>query len=263
MRASNKTSALITSAPIRRRDLALGAVDALEDRRPINENKALAAKRRGPYGVGGRDGTAGTKCKVCRCSLHGGNAYCNPCAHAKGVCARCGVVIMDTSMYNGHDTSATEEKAALALRVAAAPGVKDRRDVCTEDLETEAAAKDVGAKKAPVGKKSQASACKDGLAPVEAAPTPLAGPTSAADVAREMGQAANGGAVSGWRFDKASGYFYDVAAQVYYDQKTGGYFDCKTQTWTMPDAKTKAEMLTGRATGTFKDGTRKPDKFGL
>jgi hypothetical protein len=138
MRASNKTSALITSAPIRRRDLVLGAVDALVDRRPINENKALAAKRRGPYGVGGRDGAAGaagTKCKVCMCSLHGGNMYCNPCAHSKGVCARCGVVIMDTSMYNGHDTASTDEKAALSARVAAAPGVKDRRDVCTEDLE--------------------------------------------------------------------------------------------------------------------------------
>jgi cysteine-rich PDZ-binding protein len=262
MRASNKTSALITSAPIRRRDLALGAVDALVDRRPINENKALAAKRRGPYGVGGRDGAAGaagTKCKVCMCSLHGGNMYCNPCAHSKGMCARCGVVIMDTSMYNGHDTASTDEKAALSAREAVAPGVKDRRDVCTEDLEAKPQ-EDVGKKKVASKK---AAAAAETSAPVEAAPTPLAGPTSAADVAREMGQAANGGAVSGWRFDKASGYFYDVAAQVYYDQKTGGYFDCKTQTWTMPEAKTKAEMQTGRATGTFKEGTRKPDRFGL
>ena len=94
-------------------------------------------------------------------------------------------------------------------------------------------------------------------------PTPLAGPTSAADVAREMGQAVNGGQVSGWRFDKASGYYYDVAAQVYYDPKTGGYFCCKTQKWTMPEKKTQAELQKGVKTGSFKDGTRKPDRFGL
>jgi hypothetical protein len=252
-------SALVTSKPVSRRDLALGATESLNERRPINENKALASKRRGPYGVGR---VAATKCATCRCSLHTGGTHCNVCAHAAGVCSQCGIKIMDTSAYNGHDAAALEPKTNVRD---AAVGVKDRRDVSTADFEKEeddkkkeqedAATMKVD-KKGPVKKKAVGTG-------VAVARKVLAGPTSAADAAREMGQAANGGEVSGWRFDSTSGYYYDVAAQVYYDPKTGGYFDCKTQMWTMPEAATAAQRATGAKTGSFKDGTRKPDKFGL
>lgn len=240
-------AALVTTAPVRRRDLALGARDALDERRPVNENKALSAKRRGPYGAAiGR-----TKCAVCRTSLHTGGTHCNACAHAKGVCSQCGVKIMDTSAYNGHE----DVEDGRSSKIEAASGVKDRRDVSTEDIER--------AEKREEEEEEEKAEASAEAAKEAAAPTPLAGPTSAADVAREMGQAVNGGQVSGWRFDKASGYYYDVAAQVYYDPKTGGYFCCKTQKWTMPEKKTQAELQKGVKTGSFKDGTRKPDRFGL
>jgi hypothetical protein len=246
-------SALVTSKPVSRRDLALGTTESLNERRPINENKALASKRRGPYGVGR---VAATKCATCRCSLHTGGTHCNVCAHAAGVCSQCGIKIMDTSAYNGHDAAALEAKTNVRD---AAVGVKDRRDVSTADFEKE------DEKKNDKEKEDAKTAVKKKAAgpTVAAAPKALAGPTSAADAAREMGQAANGGEVSGWRFDSTSGYYYDVAAQVYYDPKTGGYFDCKTQTWTMPEAATAAQRATGTKTGSFKDGTRKPDRFGL
>jgi len=256
-------AALVTTAPVRRRDLALGARDALDERRPVNENKALSAKRRGPYGANiGR-----TKCAVCRTSLHTGGTHCNPCAHAKGVCSQCGVKIMDTSAYNGHEETDADRRSS---KIEAASGVKDRRDVSTDDIErAEARARAVasGGDAKEEEEAEEETAAEAEASPsaetVAAVPTPLAGPTSAADVAREMGQAANGGQVSGWRFDKAIGYYYDVAAQVYYDPKTGGYFCCKTQTWTMPEKKTQAELQKGVKTGSFKDGTRKPDRFGL
>jgi hypothetical protein len=172
---------------------------------------------------------------------------------------------MDLSAYNGHDAAAT----TTANVVDAAASVKDRRDVSTEDVEREVEVKargEGGRAARVVAKATTKATTKADAADAEtprALATVLAGPTSAADAAREMGQAVNGGEVSAWRLDAKSGYYYDVGAQVYYDPKTGGYFDCKTQQWTMPEKKTQAELQTGSKTGSFKDGTRKPDRFGL
>ena len=267
--------ALVTSRPISRRDLALGAAsESLLERRRLGENVALASKRRGPYG----DAIGRTTCAGCGRALHDGRRWCNGCAYASGVCARCGVKIMDVSAYNGHEDVAGRG----GRKTDASASVKDRRDVSTDDLEREkeegrvtdgskrtggtgAATSGTEAKATASGTKGKATA-SEGTAKAEvtgAAPVPLAGPTSAADVAREMGQAAGGGPVSNWRLDKTTGYYYDVAAQVYYDPNTGGYFDCKTQTWTMPEKKTVSELQKGVRTGSFKDGTRKPDRFGL
>jgi len=177
---------------------------------------------------------------------------------------------MDVSAYNGHDAAATTTTNARD----AAASVRDRADVSTEDVERKEAVKTrarVGTKATAMAKEEDeeedegedaAEAEAETRAP-PATSTALAGPTSAADAAREMGQAANGGEVSAWRLDTKSGYYYDVAAQVYYDPKTGGYFDCKTQQWTMPEKKTSSEIQKGIKTGSFKDGTRKPDRFGL
>ena len=175
---------------------------------------------------------------------------------------------MDVSAYNGHDAAATTTTNARD----AAASVRDRADVSTEDVERKEAVKTrarVGTKATAMAKEEDEDEGEDAAeaeAETRAPPatsTALAGPTSAADAAREMGQAANGGEVSAWRLDTKSGYYYDVAAQVYYDPKTGGYFDCKTQQWTMPEKKTSSEIQKGIKTGSFKDGTRKPDRFGL
>ena len=266
-RRARGDDALVHARPTSRRELALGGADARGARRPVNENKALAAMRRTPYG---RPGARRATCAVCRCALRDGGTHCNACAYARGVCSGCGVKIMDVSAYNGHDAT---EPTTTNPRDAAA-SVRDRADLSTEDVEREAAvrASASGRTKATATAKEEEeeeeeegdedAAAAETRAPL-ATSTALAGPTSAADAAREMGQAANGGEVSAWRLDAKSGYYYDVAAQVYYDPKTGGYFDCKTQQWTMPEKKTQAEMQKGVKTGSFKDGTRKPDRFGL
>ena len=266
-RRARGDDALVHSRPMSRRDLALEGARALDARRPVNENKALAAMRRTPYG---RPGERRATCAVCRCALRDGGTHCNACAYARGVCSGCGVKIMDVSAYNGHDAAATTTTNARD----AAASVRDRADVSTEDVERKEAVKTrarVGTKATAMAKEEEededegedaAEAEAETRAP-PATSTALAGPTSAADAAREMGQAANGGEVSAWRLDTKSGYYYDVAAQVYYDPKTGGYFDCKTQQWTMPEKKTSSEIQKGIKTGSFKDGTRKPDRFGL
>ena len=59
-----------------------------------------------------------------------------------------------------------------------------------------------------------------------------------------------------WQYDSKSGYYFDATKMQYYDPKSKLYFCCKTNKWLKPEnAKPK--------NGTFKSGTRKPDKFGL
>jgi len=260
-RASNRSRALVTSTPLTKRALALGT--AIDDRRPVNENKALSALSARNAGRGGARGrgnkTDRETCDGCRAKTRDGYTLCNACAFRRAACARCGKAMMDVTMYNGHAEADEGERRRRERCEAVGLGVRDRRDVSTDDLEEEERARS----RAKTNGEEEEKGEEAPAATPAPAPTPLAGPTSAAEVAREMGQAARGGPVSGWRFDAASGYYYDVAAQVYFDEKTGGYFDCKTQKWTMPAAKTAAELQTGRATGKFTDGTRKPDRFGL
>ncbi|KAL8431639.1 hypothetical protein Efla_005698 [Eimeria flavescens] len=42
----------------------------------------------------------GTKCKVCKTSLHMKGKYCAPCAHKNGRCWMCGKRIVDVSGHN-------------------------------------------------------------------------------------------------------------------------------------------------------------------
>ncbi|KAK9759799.1 hypothetical protein K7432_016825, partial [Basidiobolus ranarum] len=62
--------------------------------RKINENKLLskAAKNRfAPYQ---------NKCKTCNSRMHQEHAtYCQNCAYKKGLCAMCGVQILDISKF--------------------------------------------------------------------------------------------------------------------------------------------------------------------
>ena len=42
----------------------------------------------------------GTKCKICKMGkTQQGHHYCQKCAYSKGICAMCGVKIIDTSVY--------------------------------------------------------------------------------------------------------------------------------------------------------------------
>mmetsp|Transcript_23841 Transcript_23841/g.32783 ORF Transcript_23841/g.32783 Transcript_23841/m.32783 type:complete len:99 (+) Transcript_23841:309-605(+) len=53
--------------------------------------KKKASARYNPYAIG---------CKVCKCPIHTGQGmYCHACAYKKGVCAICGVQVLDTSFY--------------------------------------------------------------------------------------------------------------------------------------------------------------------
>ncbi|GBF97370.1 hypothetical protein Rsub_11017 [Raphidocelis subcapitata] len=68
--------------------------DGGDDKRKVNQNKLLNKdKRFTPYGKS-------AKCKICKQQVHSGDGmYCHNCAYSKGVCAMCGVQILDTKSY--------------------------------------------------------------------------------------------------------------------------------------------------------------------
>ena len=64
--------------------------------REINENKALTSRkaRFNPYT------SKFEKCRICKTVVHqAGSYYCQGCAYKKGICAMCGVKILDTKSY--------------------------------------------------------------------------------------------------------------------------------------------------------------------
>jgi hypothetical protein len=70
--------------------------------RIINENKALTSKastRYSPYS------TSFQKCRICKQVVHQKSSYyCQQCAYKKGICAMCGVKILDTKSYRQTST---------------------------------------------------------------------------------------------------------------------------------------------------------------
>jgi len=40
-----------------------------------------------------------SKCKLCKSALHQPGHYCQACSYKKGICAMCGVKILDTKFY--------------------------------------------------------------------------------------------------------------------------------------------------------------------
>ncbi|UJR09092.1 hypothetical protein I4U23_013339 [Adineta vaga] len=62
----------------------------------LNENKLLSGKssRYSPYT------TKFTKCKLCKSTIHQpGSSYCQGCAYKLGICAMCGVKVLETKNY--------------------------------------------------------------------------------------------------------------------------------------------------------------------
>ena len=54
--------------------------------RKINQNMALSGKKRWtPYG----GATGGSKCKICKQSMHQAGIYCQKCAHTTRACVPC------------------------------------------------------------------------------------------------------------------------------------------------------------------------------
>jgi len=55
------------------------------------ENRLLSRARYNPYG---------RQCKVCKAKLHeDAQQWCHTCAYQKGICAMCGVQILETKDY--------------------------------------------------------------------------------------------------------------------------------------------------------------------
>lgn len=240
--------------------------------RQLNENKALSAKKRWtPYGSSG-SGTGGGKCKICRLSLHQEGIYCQKCAYSKGMCSMCGVKVMDISFYNigseewnakkkgaaeggegeGGDAGGASGSGAGDLLPDDTDGALDATAAAKEAAEEASEAAVLAAKEKETAKQIQAAQITSNR---------LQGTTTLANAAREMATAATGQAVSGWQYDNASGYYYDVQSQMYFDPKSHNYFiDGK---WVQSAAPSASQMATGKQSGSFKSGTRKPDRFGL
>ncbi|KAI8592363.1 PDZ-binding protein [Geranomyces variabilis] len=72
--------------------------------RKINENKLLSSKAKFGGVKGGASGNKfmpyESKCKICKQRCHQmGSRYCQACSYKNGICAMCGISVLDTSGY--------------------------------------------------------------------------------------------------------------------------------------------------------------------
>lgn len=232
--------------------------------RRINENKALTAKGKTgkwtPYGAGG----AGGKCRICKLSLHQEGIFCQKCAYAQGQCSMCGVKVWDTSYHNVggiREAVGGDDDESVGGAGDARDGTGTAAERTVAEIEADAQADRTREKEEEKEREGKAAAVKATADAV--AGNRIDGVTSTAQAAREMATAVSGNSVTSWQYDAKSGLYYDTKTQVYYDPHTKKHFDCKTQAWLEPEKVSKSEMASGTKTGTFGQGTRKPDRFGL
>ncbi|KAL1124477.1 hypothetical protein AAG570_001103 [Ranatra chinensis] len=65
--------------------------------RRVAENKALTSRASNRFSA---YTTKFSTCRICRQKVHQPSAhYCQPCAYKKGICAMCGVKLLDTTNY--------------------------------------------------------------------------------------------------------------------------------------------------------------------
>ncbi len=220
-----------------------------------NANAVLSSKKR--YVLGSQ------RCTICKKSLHQPGVFCQPCAFQQGKCAMCGVDVQDVSMHNvGGDLErklkekAAREKSEKLIRLEKLEEEKDCDDAFAMEEEKRKKKRKKEEEKTTTPVVVPASSAKDAAKKVE--------PTGATNLvgsllqqsASAKNQPSETQTTTTWQYDGKSGYYFDATKMQYYDPKSKLYFCCKTNKWLKPEnAKPK--------NGTFKSGTRKPDKFGL
>ena len=220
-----------------------------------NNNAVLSSKKR--YVLGSQ------RCTICKKSLHQPGVFCQPCAFQQGKCAMCGVDVQDVSMHNvGGDL---ERK--LKEKTARETSEKLARLEKLEEKDFEFMMEEEKRKKKR--KKEEEKTTTTTTTPVVPASSVKVAakkvePTGATNLvgsllqqsASAKNQPSETQTTTTWQYDSKSGYYFDATKMQYYDPKSKLYFCCKTNKWLKPEnAKPK--------NGTFKSGTRKPDKFGL
>ena len=231
----------------------------------LNENKALTSSTKN-YILGSQS------CSICKKSLHQPGLFCQPCAFQQGKCAMCGVEVQDVSMHNvGGDLERKLRDKSMrekSEKLAKLEKLEEERDNLEEEkrrkkrkkeekkeeekeVKEEKDDEEEGEKKK---KKTIATASPAVVAKIE--------PTGATNLVGSLLQQSAGASLATasnaptWQYDSKSGYYFDASKMQYYDPKTKLYFCCKTNKWLKPENEKPKN-------GTFKSGTRKPDKFGL
>jgi len=237
--------------------------------RKINQNMALSGKKRWtPYG----GATGGSKCKICKQSMHQAGIYCQKCAYHKGMCSMCGVKVMDTTFYNMGGESAAAQAARRSDEAILAAKDDDDGDDPTgingpkaseEEEETENGeekeAREAQEQQDWLDKEEERRRKAD-----EIASNRIQGTTDLAASAREHATAATGQQVTAWQYDASTGYYYDVASQMYFDPQSQRYYDAKSGKWVESEKPNAAMLATGDVKPvSFAKGTRQPDKWGL
>jgi len=241
-----------------------GASASSSARLHLNENKALTSSKN--YILGSQS------CSICKKSLHQPGLFCQPCAFQQGKCAMCGVEVQDVSMHNvGGDLERKLRDKSMrekSEKLAKLEKLEEERDNLEEEkrrkkrkkeekkeeekeVKEEKDDEEEGEKKK---KKTIATASPAVVAKIE--------PTGATNLVGSLLQQSAGASLAmasnapTWQYDSKSGYYFDASKMQYYDPKTKLYFCCKTNKWLKPENEKPKN-------GTFKSGTRKPDKFGL
>jgi len=230
----------------------------------LNENKALTSSKN--YILGSQS------CSICKKSLHQPGLFCQPCAFQQGKCAMCGVEVQDVSMHNvGGDL---ERKLRDSMReksekLAKLEKLEEERDNLEEEKRRKKRKKEEKKEEEKEGKEEkddeeegEKKKKKKTIATASPAVVAKIEPTGATNLVGSLLQQSAGASLATasnaptWQYDSKSGYYFDASKMQYYDPKTKLYFCCKTNKWLKPENEKPKN-------GTFKSGTRKPDKFGL
>jgi hypothetical protein len=230
----------------------------------LNENKALTSSKN--YILGSQS------CSICKKSLHQPGLFCQPCAFQQGKCAMCGVEVQDVSMHNvGGDLERKLRDKSMrekSEKLAKLEKLEEERDNLEEEKRRKKRKKEEKKEEEKEGKEEKddeeegEKKKKKTIATASPAVVAKIEPTGATNLVGSLLQQSAGASLATasnaptWQYDSKSGYYFDASKMQYYDPKTKLYFCCKTNKWLKPENEKPKN-------GTFKSGTRKPDKFGL
>ena len=246
---------------------ASSSVSSSSARLLLNENKALTSSKN--YILGSQS------CSICKKSLHQPGLFCQPCAFQQGKCAMCGVEVQDVSMHNvGGDLERKLRDKSMrekSEKLAKLEKLEEERDNLEEEKRRKKRKKEEKKEEEKEGKEEkddddeeeeEEKKKKKTIATASPAVVAKIEPTGATNLVGSLLQQSAGASSATasnaptWQYDSKSGYYFDASKMQYYDPKTKLYFCCKTNKWLKPENEKPKN-------GTFKSGTRKPDKFGL